>query len=238
MNRAWLFCAFLLAAGCERKTTELSKATLDASAPTVTPVAHTAMPTATAKKPISTRDLGATMGVKCNSDVLAGLKPAKPVDYLELRVELENEVVREGSVGKQCAHATDARRCEEAIENAKPPVPLGQNAGCAAANCPSNEYIVWQRGDDVGAVTGKDVAAFLAPIDTASDAAATLAYSLAASTMPERETQGSADCNPRLWSQTADGWQSGTTTSADGSTRQFFVKRDGSFSVRDTPGKR
>jgi hypothetical protein len=239
MNRQWVACALVLAAGCERKSTELTKAMVSASAQSPAPptIATPSAAASAMKKPIIDREVG-SMGVKCTGEVLAGLKPAKPVDYLELRVELDALIHRQGTFGQKCAHATDARKCEALIEDAKPPVPLGRNPSCDTDDCPRNEYIIWQRGDEVGAVTGKDVATFLAPIDTASDAAATLAYTLAASTLAARDTQNITDCEPKFWTATADGWQGLAHANADGTTTQFVVKRDGAVSVHRTFEKR
>jgi hypothetical protein len=156
--------------------------------------------------------------------VVAGLTPAKPVDALELRLEYfapSHEIVHTGRVGTPCAKAKDAAHCADAFAHAK-----GTTGG---------EWLVWTRGDEVGAVGGKAaVLSFLAPIDTPQDAAAALVYSLAdgnsaAAVLPP--------CDPSTFRAVRDGYETDyvlTMLCRESVTTRYHVARDGTVTSTET----
>jgi hypothetical protein len=159
------------------------------------PVPSAPTPTATSSVTTTTLAPGEKRyGQRCGGEVVANLKPAKAVDYLELRLdyyhEQKHEIVVAGSRGEPCAQAKDKKTCESTLATAK------------AAK--GGSYLVYVRGDEIGTVNGKATAAFLAPIDTPEEAALTLVDALAenASTAAILPSCSAADYKP-----TNDGWE-------------------------------
>jgi hypothetical protein len=123
-------------------------------------------------------------------------------------------------VGTPCAKAKDPTRCADAFAHAK-----GTTGG---------EWLVWTRGDDVGAVGGKAaVSSFLAPIDTPQDAAAGLVYSLAegnsaAAVLPP--------CDPSTFRAVADGYETDyvlTMLCHESVTTRYHVAHDGTVTSNE-----
>jgi hypothetical protein len=108
---------------------------------------------------------------------LAGITPRVPVDYIELRVQLEPErgigrdqAIIASKAGRACATAKNPSACATALANVTSST--GWSMGFVPEMPPGHRYVVFTRGDEVGMITSLDaLAAFLAPIDTAGDAA-------------------------------------------------------------------
>jgi hypothetical protein len=107
-------------------------------------------------------------------DPLAGVTPATPVDYMELRETFgvtTNPPTVVSKSGTVCATATDPATCNTklaAVSN-----PGGWQLAPSGGLSPTiTEYLVYTRGDEVGTITSFDaLATFLAPIDDVHDAA-------------------------------------------------------------------
>lgn len=110
----------------------------------------------------------------CAGSPLDGVTPAVPVDYLELRGDIQSgdstsdtmHVI--ASHGTRCASASDTTKCEAALSALRPtdlqsPKSLGFT---------DFRYLVFTRGDEVGAVTSiAALKTFLAPFETPKDGA-------------------------------------------------------------------
>lgn len=106
---------------------------------------------------------------------LAGVTPATPVDYLELRLQFDEQngagtstVTTSAKTGTLCKTATDKAKCEAAVANLRAPSGLRP---LDMAQPPDHTYLVFTRGDDVAGVAQKDIAKFIGPIDNIKDAA-------------------------------------------------------------------
>lgn len=95
-----------------------------------------------------------------------GLTPSTPVDYLELRTSFGSTLIR----GERCGGATDLAACEQAYAEHFPPGDAWSSGPGGGAPAPT-AYLVFTRGDEVGAVGASALAAFLAPIESPFDAA-------------------------------------------------------------------
>jgi hypothetical protein len=105
-------------------------------------------------------------------DYLAGLSPASPVDYLELRPVPGAGFPPRGAVQKHgvpCARATDKAACQSKLAAASSAT--GFNMGeCGQMGC-SARFLVVNAGDDVKVVdTAAGVKAFLGKIDAPAEA--------------------------------------------------------------------
>ncbi len=107
-------------------------------------------------------------------DPLAGVTPAVPVDYMELRqtfgspTNAPNVVSRSGT---PCATATDAVTCNAGLTalSSADGWQLARGGGLAPT---ITEYLVYTRGDEIGSITSYEaLKTFLAPIDDVHDAA-------------------------------------------------------------------
>ena len=199
------------------------------STPTAPPSATSAAPEMppppTATPPGSVVVIGAPnerrLGQRCLGSVVAGLHPRDPVDSLELRFDYRPagppQLVVTGRRGVPCSRATNRAACMAAFEAVRP--------------TPNGESFVFTRGDEVGIVSGGAVGAFLAPIDSPEEAAATLVYD-----PPKGKVD--VDCAPETFSATSTGFQGvqhrwdrcdeDVTTyavSRDGKTRRVGSKR-------------
>lgn len=130
---------------------------------------------------------------------LAGLTPATPVDYLELRETFGSgtpTVV--ATYGTPCDTATDATACNAALDAA---TSTGWQLAPAGGNAPiANVYFVFVRGDTVGTIDTYDaLKTFLAPIDNVHDAA------LLASQSPD--TRYTIECGPNTGGPVGDGYE-------------------------------
>lgn len=130
-------------------------------------------------------------GQRCAGELVANLKPARPVDYLELRLDYypdrnTHEIVIAGSRGEPCKDAA----CAKSLAEAK------------AAK--GGSYLVYVRGNEVGTVNGKATAEFLAPIDTPEEAALTLVDALAENTSTAAVLPS---CDAKDYKQTNDGFE-------------------------------
>lgn len=130
-------------------------------------------------------------GQRCAGELVANLKPAKPVDYLELRLDYypdrnTHEIVIAGSKGEPCKDAA----CAKSLAEAK------------AAK--GGSYLVYVRGNEVGTVNGKATAEFLAPIDTPEEAALTLVDALAENTSTAAILPS---CDAKEYKPTNDGFE-------------------------------
>lgn len=105
------------------------------------------------------------------ANLVFGLSPKEPVDYVELVLFEGREQGRTlMAAGKKCASAKDWRSCEGEVARAVPPEgQLGFMHGCIPGACAHG--VVATRGDDVSVhATPEHVVRFLAPIDTSSEA--------------------------------------------------------------------
>ncbi len=111
----------------------------------------------------------------CEGDPLHGVTPAVPVDYLELRSDSgaqpssgQDDVRVLASSGFACANAVDKTKCQAALESLRPvdaqrPKAMGPD---------DRRYLVFTRGDEVGAVTSVEaLRTFLAPFENPKDGA-------------------------------------------------------------------
>ncbi len=162
-------------------------------------------------------------GQRCTGALVANLRPGKPVDSVELRLEHStpaHELVRTGATGTVCARAIDVAKCKASYEAAKP-VGLG-------------EGLVYTRGEFAGAVAGTEIAPFLAPIDTPEEAAMTLVYAMAVDT-----SAGAAlpTCDPAAYHATADGYEVvdvATQMCNESTSTTYAVARSGATRVVKT----
>jgi hypothetical protein len=157
-------------------------------------------------------------GQRCMGTLVARLKPAVPVDSIELRLEYfrpEHTIVIAGQAGVPCARATDAAKCQAA--HAAPGRPEGG----------PGEWLVYTRGDEVGAVAGRDVPAFLAPIETPEEAAMALVYPQAAGTSAAAVL---VSCDPAQYRRVDGGFEVtdvSTSLCNESTTTTWLVSRDG-----------
>jgi hypothetical protein len=110
-------------------------------------------------------------------DVLSNLKPATPIDYVELRTVdwRKGGSKTVDSFGTPCATAADAGACSGALAIA---FPTSEYDGWLATTDPLDfgfnapqEFVVYTRGEEVGIVVNEAaLGAFLAPIDTLEEA--------------------------------------------------------------------
>lgn len=102
------------------------------------------------------------------SDYSSNLKPATPVDYLELRNESESSELPPfyGKSGSPCAAASDPPLCQSALDHVR----LRDGRGWDVP--PDGKgYLVFTRGDEVGVIDStEDLVPFLGTIDTAEEA--------------------------------------------------------------------
>jgi hypothetical protein len=185
------FSTAILAA-CREKT----EAVPPPPPPTATP---TSTPTTTSTVTRTSLPAGQTrFGQRCTGLLVPKLKPKPPVDYLELRLDYYSgrpevhEIVSTGQTGTPCATAKDPAKCKTALDDA---IPKGTSGG---------EYLVYTRGDDVGTVRGKDVVAFLGPVDGPEEAAMALVYPLTENTSTAAMLP---DCDPAKFIKTNAGWE-------------------------------
>jgi len=197
---AVLEAAFSLAlAACREKTTAVAPPTPPSTLTqvsgsganaTVTAPSANAEPTSTVIEPPDER----RMGQACAGAIVSALHPGAPVDYLELRLDYypqrTHEIVIAGHTGMPCATAKDVAACTRALAYAKSP--------------DSGEYLVYTRGDTVGTVTGRAAAGFLAPIDTAEEAALAVVYDYRAG---RSAAEVYPPCEAANFSQTKTGFQ-------------------------------
>ena len=106
------------------------------------------------------------------------LTPATPVDYLEWRSHVGGEAAR----GTRCAGASDATACEDAVASLTAPVDAWAAMTSGGAPAPLT-YLVFTRGDEVGAVGRDGLGALLAPLDAAD-----------AAFVAQAATQGTVPC--------------------------------------------
>ncbi len=104
---------------------------------------------------------------------IAAATPGIGVDYLELREVSTSAMGSAPRVvsmrGTPCATATSAAACATALAAPRPTTGWPQTAGDRE---PTVRYLVFTRGDEVGAVTSLDaLGSFLAPIETGAEAA-------------------------------------------------------------------
>lgn len=158
------------------------------------PLPPPSVPTPTATSSVFTTKIAPgekRYGQRCAGDLVANLKPAKPVDYLELRLDYypdrnTREIVVAGSKGEPCKDGT----CAKSLAEAK------------AAK--GGSYLVYVRGNEVGTVNGKATAEFLAPIDTPEEAALTLVDALAENTSTAAILPS---CDAKDYKATNDGFE-------------------------------
>ncbi|MCA9626649.1 MAG: hypothetical protein KC766_03235 [Myxococcales bacterium] len=112
-------------------------------------------------------------GERCRADggvnVLAGLSPAKPVDYVAVFQSFgKGQAAREGEhLGTPCSGASDERQCDDALK-AKTPE-SGFRVECRPGYCAHG--VAYTRGNEVGLASSIDeLKAFLGPLDTEGDA--------------------------------------------------------------------
>lgn len=121
----------------------------------------------------------------CLGNIVPRLRPGKPVDSLEIRTLQRQgqqiQVVVTGRAGSPCGTAKDLPACQRAFDAARPPN--------------HEEIYVFTRGDEVGVVTRTEVPAFLAPIDSAEEAAAVLVYA-------PPDDKAEVDCDPATFKVT------------------------------------
>lgn len=109
-------------------------------------------------------------------DELGGVTPGDPVDYLELRSESNPNSGTQSAAslsvvakrGTPCATAQDQAACNNALASLRPP----NLQSPKAIDHFDGRYLVFTRGDEVGAVTTKGaLQTFLAPFETPEDGA-------------------------------------------------------------------
>ena len=119
---------------------------------------------------------------------LAGLTPATPVDYLELRETFgAGTPTIVATYGTPCDTATDATACSTALDAA---TSTGWQLAPTGGNAPiANVYFAFTRGDTVGTIDTYDaLKTFLAPIDNVHDAALLVSLS--------PDTHYTVECGP------------------------------------------
>lgn len=196
------------------------------------PLSSTAASTAPPAAPTTTVTAEPTArrpGQRCTGALVAGLRPSEPVDYLALRLDYypqgAHEVVLAGPKGAACARANDAAACAAALASARPKPGVG-------------EYLVYTRGDEAGVVGGRAVGRFLAPIETAEEAAMTLTYALAEGTSAAAVLP---PCDAAAFTKTAEGFTTTHTTRGfcgEEHASTYLVAPDGAVSTtgsKDTP---
>ncbi len=150
----------------------------------------------------------------------AGLTPSAPVDYLELRGGAGPLASR----GVLCATANDQTSCRARADSltAEDAWATGPDGGAPAPRA----FFVYTRADEVGAIGTKELAAFLAPIENASDAVF----------IAEVTTLGAVDCVKPSVRAVTGGFEVITTTTSPcggGVTESLtFVGADGSAMIR------
>jgi len=135
---------------------------------------------------------------------LAGLSPATPVDYLELRETLGSAAPTiVATYGTPCDHATDATACNTALDAA---TATGWQLAPSGGNAPiTHAYFAFTNGDTVGTIDTYDaLKTFLAPIDNVHDAA------LLASLSPD--TKYTIECGPSTGGPVGDAYELVATT--------------------------
>ncbi|AKU99143.1 putative lipoprotein [Labilithrix luteola] len=108
----------------------------------------------------------------CKTDLLEGVTPSAPVDYLELSSVVlgghpQDPPKRLARRGTKCLTATDKARCETAMASLD--LPKSERADIVSF---VKHYLVYTRGDEVGAIqTSDELRGFLAPFENVKDAA-------------------------------------------------------------------
>lgn len=142
---------------------------------------------------VASAPIAKRMGQRCDGSTLSAIKPAIPVDYLELRMDLYpqgvHEIVHAGTTGTACGSATHVPECIAAL---------------ASASLKTGEYLVYTRGDEVQALPPKDVVAFLAPIDGPEEAALALVLPRTAEVSPSAPLP---DCDPGKYRRVPKGYE-------------------------------
>ncbi|MGE0321056.1 MAG: ferritin-like domain-containing protein [Polyangiaceae bacterium] len=112
-------------------------------------------------------------GERCREDggvnLLAGLNPEKPVDYVGIFQSFGKDAkANEGEhVGARCAGASDERACNDALQALKPE--HGFHVGCRPGYCAHG--VAYTRGNEVGiADQPNTLKEFLGPVDTEGEA--------------------------------------------------------------------
>jgi rubrerythrin len=140
-------------------------------------------------------------GQRCPGSIVSKLKPKEPVDYLELRIDYyydrNRQIFVAGPQGEACKNAKDATTCKSTLAEVK-----ADKGG---------EYLVYTRGDEIKTVNGAATGPFLAPIESAEEAAATLVYTLLADTSTAAVLPS---CDPKEYRETPDGWEMTHTSSS------------------------
>jgi hypothetical protein len=140
---------------------------------------------------------------------LAKVTPAVRAAYLEIRAEMDASFGSDGAPatiqvvaqnGTACAGATDATACNKKLADLRSSV--GWVIAGAGRQVPMHRYVVFTRGDTVGAVTSlDDLKTFLLDIENVKDAALLLS-----------ERGHSFACGTKNARQTATGFELVTTT--------------------------
>ena len=113
---------------------------------------------------------------------LGGVKAGNPVDYIALRhqpVRRENGTwVNAGapsardSTGTACTTAISQVTCLQALEDLRPTVGFDDGSRHAVGDQSEIEYVVFTRGNEVGAITSREaLAPFLSPVSNVETAA-------------------------------------------------------------------
>jgi hypothetical protein len=107
--------------------------------------------------------------------VMAGLSPAEPVAYAQLREvwlhggtgEPQDMIIELDAEGELCGDATDVAACMDAFAA----LPVESEIAYSGFEGDANRSVAYTRGDTAGALLSKeDIHAFLGEIDTAHDA--------------------------------------------------------------------
>jgi hypothetical protein len=150
----------------------------------------------------------------------AGLTPSTPVDYLELRRGADRLAAR----GVVCGAAVDPVSCRARAASAT--VEDAWAVGPDGAIPAQRVFLVFTRGDEVGAVGVRELASFLAPVENPSDAAF----------LAEVATLGTVDCTKPSVREVTGGFEVITTTTdpCGGQVTESltFVASDGTATVR------
>lgn len=160
-------------------------------------------------------------------DRVAGVTPAAPVDYLELRgvspYESTGQFTTMAKAGTACANASDAAACEASLTELRPD--LGWTID--AVDHQNKNYLIYTRGDEVGTVGSlTELAAFVAPVDTSGDAAL-IATAHGYMVLCDGNNAHVADDGVHLLTQT--GFACGEGSHED--QQHLKVSRDGTISV-------
>ncbi|MCA9645810.1 MAG: hypothetical protein KC492_34200, partial [Myxococcales bacterium] len=145
----------------------------EAAPPTSEPSASTEPPPpAVATKPEALPQ-ATPQGERCREDsgvnILAGLNPVKPVDYVAIFQAMGKDgAAREGEhVGARCVGASDELACNNALKALRPEP--GFHISCRPGFC--THGVAFTRGNEVGLADDLDeLKAFLGPIDTEGEA--------------------------------------------------------------------